>query len=273
MSDNVSSEEIRRRIRDGFYRTLQRDATKNDLWKYFWGIEKAASSNEAGGSVEGQSCATTTEIPYVQCNRCTKVLSYDKVKGGTSHLRRHATTCQSTELSSTTTPISSFFKSSTVPLTVKQDITLKCAEFACRDLRPFETVAGDGFVALAQALISVGVKYGQVSAKDMLPHPSTVSRKIADVAANVKQNMVMPEILNCLNKWGGGITTDMWTESYRQLSYITVTVHYITAEWKLVERVIATREFDPDLRHTAVNIQEVVTNILSSGSTRLKPFS
>jgi len=124
-------------------------------------------------------------------------------------------------------------------------------------------VAGDGFVALAQALISVGVKYGQVSAKDMLPHPSTVSRKIADVAADVKQKTVMPEILNCLNKWGGGITTDMWTESYRQVSYITVTVHYITDEWKLVDRVIATREFDPDLRHTAVNIQQVITAILT----------
>jgi len=35
-----------------------------------------------------------------------------------------------------------------------------------RSLRPFETVAGDGFVALAQARISVKVKYGQVSAKE-----------------------------------------------------------------------------------------------------------
>jgi len=86
---------------------------------------------------------------------------------------------------------------------------------------------------LAQVLISVGVKYGQVSAKDMLPHPSTlVSLKIVDVAADVKQKTVMPEILSCLNKWGGGITTDLWKESYRQVSYITVMVHYITDEWR-----------------------------------------
>ena len=57
------------------------------------------------------------------------------------------------------TQISQFFKPSSVTLAVKQDIAMKCADFACRDLRPFETVAGDGFVALAQALISVGVKY------------------------------------------------------------------------------------------------------------------
>lgn len=130
-------------------------------------------------------------------------MSYDKIKGGTSHLRRHASTCQST------TQIS-------------------------------ETIAGESFVGLAQSLITLGVKYGQVSAKDVLPHPTTVSRKITDVAAKVKQETVMPEIQNCLNKWGGGITTDMWTESYKQVSYLTVTVHYITGEWKLVERVIAT---------------------------------
>ena len=50
MSDNVSVEEIKRRIRDGFYRTFLRDTTKNDMWKYFWGIQKASSSNEADGS-------------------------------------------------------------------------------------------------------------------------------------------------------------------------------------------------------------------------------
>ena len=67
-----------------------------------------------------------------------------------------------------------------------------------------ETIAGEGFVGLAQSLITLGVKYGQVSAKDVLPHPTTVSRKITDVAAKVKQETVMPEIQNCLNKWGGG---------------------------------------------------------------------
>jgi len=35
---------------------------------------------------------------------------------------------------------------------MKQDLTLKCADFVCHNLHPFETVAGDGFVALAQAL-------------------------------------------------------------------------------------------------------------------------
>ena len=103
-------------------------------------------------------------------------------------------------------------------------------------MRPFETVAGDGFVALAQAFISLGVKYGQVSTKDVLPNPTTISQRISDEAAKIRHDVVIANIRNCLNKWGGGITTDTWIESYWQVSYITVTVHCVTDEtvklWK-----------------------------------------
>jgi len=73
---------------------------------------------------------------------------------------------------------------------------------------------------------------------------------------------VKPELSDCLNKWGGAVTTDMWTECYTQASYITVTAHYISCDWNLTERVLATREFDPDLRHTGANIKQVLTSIL-----------
>jgi len=228
---------------------------KRKFGNFFWQLGKLIV-------VDGDRNAEVNAIPYVQCRKCAKVLTYDKhtFVVRTSHLRRHAAACQSaTPSGSGTTPIGQFFKSASVPLAVKQKITVKCEDFACRDLRPFETVAGDGFVA------SVGVKYGQVSAKDVIPHPTTVSQRVIDVAAKVRQETVTPEIRNCFKKCGGGITTDMWTESYRQLSYITVTVHYITEEWKLME-VVATREFDPDLRHTGANIKQVVSAILADFS-------
>ena len=228
---------------------------KRKLGNFFWQFGKLKLT--AGSSVDAERNAEVNAIPYVQCRKCAKVLTYDKRKVGTS--------CQSATPSGTT-PIGRFLKSASVPLAVKQEITVKCADFACRDLRPFETVAGDGFVALAQAFTSVGVKYGKVSAKDVIPHPTTVSRRVTDVTAKVRQETVIPEIRNCFNKCGGGITTDMWTESYRQLSHITVTVHYITEEWKVMERVVATREFDPDLRHTGANIKQVVSAFLADFS-------
>ena len=65
MSDNISVDEIRRKIHDGLYETFQRDVKKNDLWKCFHGIRKAVSAEAADGSAERQSC----NIPYVQCKQ------------------------------------------------------------------------------------------------------------------------------------------------------------------------------------------------------------
>jgi len=184
------------------------------------------------------------------------------VKGGTSHLRWHADSCHGSSSVAATPQLTNFFKASSVPASVKKTITAKCAAFVCKDIRSFETVAGDGLIALAQSLINIGAKCGQVSANDILPHPTTVSWCVTDLASNLKDDVVKPELCVSLNKWGGSITTDMWTECYMQTSYITITAHYITNEWMLRERVLATREFDPALRHTAVNIKQAVSAVL-----------
>ena len=56
----------------------------------------------------------------------------------------------------------------------------------------------------------------------------------------------------------------MWTDVFTQTSYITVTSHYITDDWNLADRVLATKEFDADLRHTGDNINASLMAILSS---------
>ena len=248
MSSYGSTEEIMRKIRDGILKTVEKDASKNAHF------DDVKDVNTDG---------TVTILPYVACRHCKKVLGYDKVKGGTSHLRRHADACCCSTSQVATRGIAGYFKSPSVPSSVKSDITVKCVEFICKDIRPFETVAGAGFVQLAQAFVNIGAKYGQIAINDVIPHPTTVLRKVSEVANNLKETVVKPDIQACLNKWGGAVTTDMWTESYTQTSYITVTVHYITDKWVLVERVLTTREFSPDLRHTGENINKAVCDILA----------
>jgi len=242
----MSTDDIAKKVADGRLVTAEKDSTKNSLWKSFLRI------------LDGDNV-----LPYVQCQRCKKVLSHDKRKGGTSHLHRHATSCSP---SSQATPISSYFKMPCVPASVKSEITVKYAECVCRDIRPFETIAGEGFASLAQAFISIGVKYGMVSAKDVIPNPTTVSRKTAEVADSVRNETAKPQVLECLNNWGGGVTTDMWTEMFTQTSYITVTIHYVDQDWKLMECVLATRSLDVDQRHTALtaaNVKQAVDDILT----------
>jgi Hermes transposase DNA-binding domain len=191
------------------------------------------------------------------------VLSYDSSKGGTSHLRRHADSCNA-GASVNSPSIANFFKPSGVSNAAKQQIIEKCVHFVCRDIRPFQTVAGEGFQALADALIMIGVKYGQVAASEILHNPTTISRNIETKYAEIKENVVIPELLKYVNVYGGNITTDMWTEQFTQTSYITLTVHYVNDDWELVCRTLSTSEFDHDLRHTGVNIRKTIGAILDS---------
>ena len=70
---------IENKIRDGLYETRAKDVRKNVLWEHFHAITfKSYGDQEA------------IELPYVECRKCNKVLTYDSQKGGTSHLRRHA---------------------------------------------------------------------------------------------------------------------------------------------------------------------------------------
>lgn len=254
MSDYGSLDEIRDKIRRNILQTEPKDAARNQIWTKFEAIVDVDTLT-----------AERRVLPYVSCCKCCRVLSYDSARGGTSHLRRHADSCTTGSVASFgTSHVTSYFKTIAVPLVAKQQITRKVVEFVSKDLRPFEIVAGDGFIELAQALINAGVKYGQVSANDILPDPVTISRNLVAKYSDVKVNVVVPEIRSLFNVFGGGVTTDMWTDEYKQVSYITVTVHYLNENWDLVVRTLSTSEFDADLRHTGVNIRDTLGKLLES---------
>ena len=54
----------------------------------------------------------------------------------------------------------------------------------------------------------------------------------------------------------------MWTDDYKKLSYISLTVHYIE-NWNLNEQVLAISKF-PNISHTADNIRKVIFEILKN---------
>ncbi|KAK5856934.1 hypothetical protein PBY51_010212 [Eleginops maclovinus] len=108
-----------------------------------------------------------------------------------------------------------------------------------QDLRPFAIVEGRGFRAVAQELLRIGAAYGSsVEAEDLLPSARTVSRHIEGEYDRVKA-AVLEELEQCREY---ALTTDLWTEERTNTHYITLTVHYITHNWEMANRVLATRE-------------------------------
>ncbi|CAH1769844.1 475_t:CDS:2, partial [Entrophospora sp. SA101] len=68
------------------------------------------------------------------------------------------------------------------------------------------------------------------------------------------------ELVNIGSVYGVAFTTDCWTDDYRKISYISLTVHYIDG-WILKEQILAVSKFS-DTSHTAENIKNNIFGIL-----------
>lgn len=82
-------------------------------------------------------------LPFASCDKCSKILTYSGHKSGTSGLKRHVCTVLKGQTSLTFTA-----SQSKVSSALKDVTTEKCA-----DLRPYNTVSGQGFIKLAQHLV------------------------------------------------------------------------------------------------------------------------
>lgn len=118
---------------------------------------------------------------FASCNECKSLLAFTSTNG-TSNLKSHLeffTRPKKTSNDPTQSTVHEFFSTSTkkeVPRRIKYPITQACVEFAALDGRAFETIQGDGFRKLAQALLVAGrlLSKTSVSVEDILPHSTTV---------------------------------------------------------------------------------------------------
>lgn len=117
--------------------------------------------------------------------------------------------------------MSEFF-SKPVPPNARSQVIDKCVDFCCKDIRPFQTVACGGFIKLAQELINVGAAYGRLSAEKLLPDPTTISGRCQE-KAKTKRDAIVAEIKEVMCSVNVGMTTDMWTDDYRKVSYMAFT--------------------------------------------------
>lgn len=168
-------------------------------------------------------------------------------KASTSGMKRHK--CKIEKNVAPATPV--------VSRDDKDRVRDKCVDMCAKDLRPFATVGGEGFKDLAQELINIGVKYGPLEAKDVLPHPSTVARSLRERANQIRATLI-PKLKEAIATKELSMTMDLWTDNYRKVHYMTATSSHIIeedGEWKLQANVLITTKF-PDVSKTGANIKE-----------------
>lgn len=234
VKDKLKTGELKRKPHTG----------KSEVWKNFQLI------------VEN---ATETCVGFAEC-QCGLLLAYDSKKTGTSSLIRHSKSCPGKSGGSQSSLLS--FVPKTVPLRAKQAVTDKCVDFCCQDLRPFSVVKGEGFKCLAQELINVGSTFGRVPVDSVLPHYTTVS-KACTVKAEEKRKMLIERVKTALaSGYNVAMSTDMWTDDFRKMSYMAITCHFTEADFNLVGKTLTTALFPVEDAKTGKNIRRELVRLL-----------
>ena len=199
---------------------------KLDVWRYYDKIDGA---------------------PKAKCTVCNKDFLY---RGGTTNLRVHLQAKHSLiyetpkpkeDLPSTSkqTSLCGFSKPQHCTEARASAITKRIATMIAIDLRPIRVVEGEGFQNLVNYLE---------------PGYEVPCRKSITSIIHRKHEIAKHKLKDKLEREANSIalTTDIWTSSATE-AYITVSAHYISAEWGMILCVLET----PDMpeRHTGQNIR------------------
>jgi hypothetical protein len=120
------------------------------------------------------------------------------------------------------------------------ELTCALAWMCAVDLRPVSLVAVEGFRHYSELLNPCYA----------VPCRTTVTHHVQLLYNEGKKELM--EDMKCSQV---AMTTDLWT-SVAQEGYITITVHYISPDWDLKCKVLATRVLEK--RHTGVHIAAVI---------------
>ncbi len=137
-------------------------------------------------------------------------------------------------------------------------MTTSIADFCAVDMRPFAVVAGSGFKAMIQTAFDIAVanpSCGQLLVDELLATLKTVRLNVETRAAAGRQFFKV--ILEKHLATGEGIccTIDLWTDSARKNSYMSITAHYIDQHFELHDRTLHAKPVR-DASRTAVMVLE-----------------
>lgn len=128
--------------------------------------------------------------------------------------------------------------------------------FSCKDMQPVNLTQKKGFLGMAQYLINVGAKCGEVNAQSIFEVKPSVAAGIGDSFTNMLQNMLKPK----LEDHKVSLSCDYWADNNRKLNYFTLYGHYISDAFELQKLNLGTVSFTADF--TSINYKLLITSIL-----------
>lgn len=147
---------------------------------------------------------------------------------------------------------------------LKKNTTEKVVEFCSRDVRPFQIITGAGFISLAQHFVSIGAQHGEMDVTKILPHPTTVSRRVPAIK-NKKLMEILPDIQKAIQNDECAATTDGWTDDNKKNCYLSMTVHYFDDDFVLQKKDLFNTLFNENFKSGVKIRQEIIRKFVSLG--------
>ncbi|XP_058086418.1 zinc finger BED domain-containing protein RICESLEEPER 2-like [Magnolia sinica] len=188
----------------------------------------------------------------IQCKHCKS--QYAKQSdGSTTTLKKHISKCQKKMRSAATQQTLSFSQSAMGPLVSiykydKELVNELTAKLIITDERPFQMVESPAFVGLARCL---NPKYEKVSR-------TTIKRVCMKIYEGEKVKLKRELVTQAISRIS--LTSDLWTASNQRKGYMSLTAHYVDAEWRLCKRIINFRYLAPP--HSGLMISDCIHRCL-----------
>lgn len=120
-------------------------------------------------------------VEYVQCLDCKGLVPYTS-QSGTSNLLKHK--CKTSKDENFKDLPDEKIK------VVKQVLMNKVIASAALDFCPIELFCGSGYLQMAQSLVSLGEKYGNIDLKVVHPNVNSINRRIVQVKEETRQSVL-----------------------------------------------------------------------------------
>ena len=230
---------------------------KSKLWDYF------------GFRVD--SSGKIIDNTKILCKVCRKEISYSR---NTSNLDYHLTK-EHVELKSQmvgknaaiqplskTQPTLDMTLNRTIPYPKTharyRELVSATADFICQDLQPISVVEAPSFRYLLE----------KADPRFQLPHRTFFTTKVIPEQYHLLRATIENELAAVQYC---GFTTDLWTSSNQNRSYISLTLHYVSSNFEMRSRCLHTKEVPQE--HTAEVLASVLEEMLKEWQVRPKIYA
>ncbi len=191
------------------------------------------------------------KLDYAACKSCNKVYTF-KTSTGTTTISKHKCPVPTFEVAATKV----FFKNHIVTKQEKETMTVAAVDYCATDMRPFESLNRLGLKALIQMTLDIGSSStGRVTIDELLTNPMTASRNVDSRAWNGREKFTFVLKKHFDSGLNVACTLDLWMDTVKKNSYMSITIHYIDEMFNLYARTLHVKPVE-EASHTAKMVLE-----------------